>query len=144
MSIRLSRLLHRLHHQRSGAVAVEFGLVMPLFIAMFMGMVEYSFVYFTYGSMQSAARDVTRQVAVNTISMASVDQAVKSRLPGWAQGSASVNISETAPGNPAYNVYQLNVSVPIAQATPFRFYTLSQSSDVRTHVEMKQELPFVE
>lgn len=129
---------------RRGSVAVEFGLVMPLFIAMFMAMLEYSFVFFTYGSMQAAARDVTRQVAVNTLSVGDAADAVKARLPGWAQGNAEVDVAESAPGNPAVNVYTVDIEVPIRRATPFSFYTLSQDSDVHTRVEMKQELPFVE
>lgn len=142
--MQLFRNLQAARRNRRGSVAVEFGLVMPLFIAMFMGMLEYSFVFFTYGSMQAAARDVTRQVAVNTLSVADAADAVKDRLPGWAQGDAQVQVEESDPGNPAANVYVIDVDVPIAHATPFNFYTLSQDSGVHTRVEMKQELPFVQ
>ena len=134
----------KLGRDRKGSVAAEFGLVMPLFIGMFMGMVEYSFVYFTNGSMQAAARDVARQVAVNTVPAANAETVLKARLPGWARDNATVLLTQSAPGNPATNVYTMEVDVPISKASPFRFYTAAQTGDIAASVEMKQELPFVE
>lgn len=137
-------MLGRLARNRKGVVAAEFGLVMPLFLGMFMGMVEYSFVYFTYGSMQAATRDVTRQLAVNTIPVGSVETNLKNRLPGWARQNATVLVTQSTPANPATNVFNVEVDLPISKASPFRFYTLTQSGDIAATVEMKQELPFVE
>lgn len=134
----------RMGRDRKGAVAAEFGLVMPLFIGMFMGMVEYSFVYFTYGAMQAATRDVARQVAVNTVPYAQAPDVLKARLPGWVRPNATVVMSQSAPGNPATNVYSMEVDVPISRASPFRFYTAAQTGDIAASVQMKQELPFVE
>lgn len=137
-------MLKRLRQDGSGAVAVEFGLVMPLFIGMFLGMIEYSAVFFTYGAMQSAARDVTRQVAVNTLLPGSAEAEVKGRLPKWAQGDVTVLVSQSAPANPAINVITTTVELPIAKATPISFYTKAQTTEIGSTVEMKQELPFVE
>ena len=138
------RMPGRLVKDRKGVVAAEFGLVMPLFLGMFMGMVEYSFVYFTYGSMQAATRDVTRQMAVNTISVGDAESKVKGRLPGWVRNDATVTVTQSAPGNPATNVFTIEVDVPISKASPFRFYTIAQTGDIAASVQMKQELPFVE
>lgn len=134
----------KLARDRKGAVAAEFGLVMPLFISMFMGMVEYSFVYFTYGSMQAAARDVTRQIAVNTLSVSQATAEVKSRMPGWTQSSLTVVVNQSTPGNPATNVYTVQVALPIGKAAPISFYTKAQTGNISSTTEMKQELPFVE
>ena len=134
----------KLAHDRKGAVAAEFGLVMPLFISMFMGMVEYSFVYFTYGSMQAATRDVGRQLAVNTLSAGQASAEVKERMPAWARNTVTVLVSSTTPANPATNVLTVRVAVPLANASPFSFFTRAQSGSISSSVEMKQELPFVE
>lgn len=134
----------KLARDRKGAVAVEFGLVMPLFISMFMGMAEYSFVYFTYGSMQAATRDVSRQMAVNTLSVGQAEAEVKSRLPNWARDAVTVVVNQSAAANPATNVFTMQVDLPISNATPLSFFTKTQSTDISTLVEMKQELPFVE
>lgn len=138
------RMLRRLQRDRRGAIAVEFALVMPVFIGMFMGMMEYSTVYFTYGAIQSATRDVTRQLAVNTLLPGNAQAEIKSRLPKWAQGDVTVLVSQSAPANPAINVITTTVELPISKATPIPFYTKAQTTDIGSVVEMKQELPFVE
>lgn len=134
----------KLAKDRKGAIAVEFALVMPLFISMFMGMVEYSFVYFTYGSMQSATRDVTRQIAVNTLPVGQAEAELKERMPVWARDAVTVSVNQSAQANPATNVFTMRADLPIGNAAPVSFFTKAQSSDISTLVEMKQELPFVE
>ncbi|MCG2840576.1 pilus assembly protein [Sandaracinobacter sp. RS1-74] len=134
----------KLARSRRGAVAAEFGLVMPLFISMFMGMVEYSFVYFTYGNMQAATRDVTRQLAVNTLMPGQAEAELKRRMPPWASDSVTVSVNQSAPSNPATNVITMTTDLPIAKATPIGFFTKAQTTDISSSVEMKQELPFVE
>lgn len=137
-------LLRRLARSARGAVAAEFALVLPILIVMFFGMIEYGFIYFTYGSMQAAARDVARQVAVNTLAPGDTGTEVRNRLPDWAKSAATVTATASDPGNPATNVYRIDIEVPISNATPVPLFTLAQSSSIHTHVEMKQELPFVE
>jgi Flp pilus assembly protein TadG len=144
MGIRKLSMPGKLARDRKGAVAAEFGLVMPLFISMFMGMVEYSFVYFTYGAMQSATRDVTRQLAVNTLSTAQATGEVKDRMPAWARSAVTVLVTSTTPANPATNVITVRVDVPIGDSSPLSFFTRTQSGSISSSVEMKQELPFVE
>lgn len=138
------RMLRKLRHDRRGAIAAEFALVMPVFIGMFMGMMEYSTVYFTYGAMQSATRDVTRQLAVNTLLPGQAQAVIKARMPKWARGDVTVLVTQTTPTNPATNVITTQVELPIAKATPIAFYTKTQTTDIGSTVEMKQELPFVE
>jgi Flp pilus assembly protein TadG len=133
-----------LWRDRKGAAAAEFGLVAPLLVAMTLGMTEYSMVFFSYGAMQSAARDVARQVAVNTLPAGSAQTEVRERVPSWVRDSVTVSVTQTTPANPATNVYTMRVQAPIAAATPISFYTKAQSSQLSTTVEMKQELPFVE
>jgi Flp pilus assembly protein TadG len=134
----------KLARDRKGVVAAEFGLVMPLFISMFMGMVEYSFVYFTYGSMQSATRDVARQLAVNTMTTTQATTEVKERMPAWARNAVTVLVTSTTPANPATNVITVRVDVPIGDSSPLSFFTKTQTGAISSSIEMKQELPFVE
>lgn len=136
------RLLRRTGRSKSGAAAVEFALVVPVLFAFFFGMIEYGFVYFTYGTMQAAARDVVRQMAVNTIDADDGEAEVRSRLPDWAFGDAAITVTQTDATNPITNIYQIDVEVPVSSATPMAFFSRAQSSNVHTRVQMKQELPF--
>lgn len=143
MAFRIANLLGRLGKSGRGAIIAEFALVMPIVAGLLLGMIEYSFVLFTYGSLQAAVRDVSRQVAVNSIGAGDAGAAVRNRLPPWARAGATVSVTASTPGNPATNVYTVEAEVPMASATPVPFYTRAQSGGVSTHVEMKQELPFV-
>lgn len=125
-------------------MAVEFALVLPALMSLMYGTIEFGTMLYAYSSMQTAARDVTRQVAVNAITMASGPAEIKSRLPSWMQNAATAVIVQTAPANPATNVYTTTVEVDASKATPIAFFTKATSTKLRTEVEMKQELPFTE
>ncbi|TPE61825.1 pilus assembly protein [Sandaracinobacter neustonicus] len=135
-------LLRRLRRRRDGAVAVEFALVLPVLMGLLFGTIEYGLTLFTYSSMQTAARDVTRQMAVNTVASGSAVTEIRNRLPGWMRTSATITVSQSAAGNAATNVYTTVVSVPMSKASPLAFYTKATSESLRTEVKMKQELPF--
>ncbi|PZU51345.1 MAG: hypothetical protein DI568_01790 [Sphingomonas sp.] len=135
-------LLKRLGARRDGSVAIEFALVTPVLLGLLFGTVEYGLTLFTYSSMQSAARDVTRQMAVNTMASTGAAAEIRSRLPGWARANATITVAQTTPSNAATNVYTTVVTVPMAKASPINFYSKSTSSTLRTEIEMKQELPF--
>lgn len=139
---RPASLLKRLGVRRDGSVAVEFALVTPVLMGLLFGTIEYGLSLFAYSSMQTAARDVTRQVAVNTVASGSAVAEIRSRLPGWMRANATITVSQSAPGNAATNVFTTVVSVPLSQASPLTFYTKTTTSLMRTEVRMKQELPF--
>jgi hypothetical protein len=127
---------------RRGAVSVEAAVLFPVLITLVMGTVEFGMLIFTYSAMQTATREVTRQVAVNFANAASAEELVAERLPGWAAGGVDVSVNQSAPGTPESNVITLTATMPIDSATPVRLLTLlSEDWDLRSVVAMKQELP---
>lgn len=142
MQSRPASLLKRLGIRRDGSVAVEFALVTPILMGLLFGTIEYGLSLFTYSSMQTAARDVTRQMAVNTVASTAAVAEIRSRLPGWMRTNATITVSQSAAGNAATNVYTTVVSVPMSKASPINFYTSATSGTMRTEIKMKQELPF--
>jgi predicted secreted protein len=107
------------------------------------GSFEFGVAYFSYSAAQAAVRDVTRQVAVNTMPVGNASSAIRSRLPDWARDAASISITQSSPANPATNVYTVVVSMPMSAATPLQFFTLATNSTLRTELRMKQEMPYV-
>lgn len=125
-----------------GAVAVEAALVAPVLIALVMGTMEYGLLLFTYSSMQSAGREVTRQIAVNYTAAANAETLVKSRLPTWSKGSTTIQVTQSAPADPTTNVIAMTISVPAREATPLNFFlSLGGNWTLSTEVRMKQEVP---
>lgn len=129
---------------RKGAVAAEFALIVPLMSAIAFGTIEYGSLFFSYSAMQAASRDLARQVAVNTISIEAAQDEAELRVPRYMRDDVSVAVFQSAPGNPAANVYTFRMSVPAKQATIMPFFTRGGDMMLQTETEMKQELPFSE
>lgn len=140
---RLGLALRRARACRRGAAATEFALVLPVLMALLFGTFEYGLAFFSYNAMQNAARDVGRQVAINTMLVNNAEGAIRSRLPGWARQSATVSVQQSAPANPNTNVYTFVVSMPMSAATPIQFFSKVANPTLRTELRMKQELPYV-
>jgi Flp pilus assembly protein TadG len=137
-----TRVFTRLVSFRRGSVSVEAAVLFPVLITLVMGTIEFGMLIFTYSAMQTAAREVTRQVAVNFADAASAQDLIAERLPGWAADGARVTVNQSAPANPESNVITLTVTMPVESATPIRLLTLmSEDWDLRSQVAMKQELP---
>lgn len=138
-------MLGRILRCRRGATAVEAALVLPLVITFVLGVIEFSLLFFTVSSMQTAARDIARQVAINAVSPATAETAIIERIPDWARDGLNVDVKESAPGDPEKNVITLRLSMAASAATPLPLFSYAAGGwDVATEVEMKQELPFVE
>ncbi len=132
----------RLLSCRRGAVSVEAAIIFPVMIALAMGVTEFGLMIFTFSSMQTAAREVTRQLSVNFTTQAAAEAAVRDRLPTWSAGAAAVVVAQSAPANPEANVIRVEVSMPASEATPVTFFTnMAEDWTLRTEVTMKQELP---
>jgi Flp pilus assembly pilin Flp len=128
--------------QRDGTAAVEFALLLPVMTSMILGALEFSGIFFSYSAMQTAARDVTRQIAVNTMPQSEAEDAVRARVPGWMREAVQMELAQSAPGDPNSNVIEMRLLVPAHAATPLHFFTRSLDWELVTRVEMKQELPF--
>ncbi|WP_088310863.1 TadE/TadG family type IV pilus assembly protein [Novosphingobium sp. B 225] len=61
---KLSRLLLALRQDRSGSVAIEFGLIGPLFLAMFLGVLQIGIAMQNQNALRSISADVARHAAV--------------------------------------------------------------------------------
>ncbi len=127
---------------RRGSTAVEAAIIFPVLIALLIATIEFSFVLYTNNALQTAAREVARQLAVNYIPQAAVADEVAGRLPPWVDGAATVTVSETAPADPATNLMTVNVTLPVADATPINLFNhMVGGMTLNTSVTMKQELP---
>lgn len=75
-------MISRLISCRRGATGVEAAILWPILIVMVIGVMKFALLLFTYSSMQVAARDVTRQLALNVMAPAQAVDEIDSRMPG--------------------------------------------------------------
>lgn len=125
-----------------GAVAVEAALVFPILFTLIFAAIEVSVVFTTFGAMQSAGRDVTRQLSINAMMPGAVAAEVRDRLPAWARDAATVTVVQSTPGEPETNQFDIEIRLPAESASPFRAFTaLATGWTLTTAVSMKQEMP---
>ena len=135
-------MLRRFASCRRGASAVEAALVFPILIALLLGTIEFSFVLYTNNALQTATREVARQLAVNYLLEPAVADEVAGRLPPWVGDGAAVTVTQSAPADPATNLMTVAVTLPVADATPINLFNhMVGGMTLNTSVTMKQELP---
>ena len=127
---------------RRGVVSVEAAILLPVFLMVLVGAMEFGLMIFTYSALQTAVRDATRQIAVNFADPADVETAVAGALPLWSRDRLVVAVEQSAPADPATNVITVRASVPAEHATPVRLFSRATGEwSLQSAVAMKQELP---
>lgn len=76
-------MLAQLFGDRRGSPAFEMALMMPVLLTMFVGVVQYALLYYTYNAMIGASRSATRAVAMGTMSTAQAEALARGMLPPW-------------------------------------------------------------
>ena len=127
---------------KTGAIAVEFAIIMPIFTFMLFSIIEFGFVFVAYGAMHFAAGNTARQVGVNALAASGAEAAVKSIMPKWVADASTVTTTSTVDPNPLKSSVTITVSAPVSGATPLSFFTLAPSWILSTTVVARQELPY--
>jgi Flp pilus assembly protein TadG len=96
--------------RKSGAIAAEFALIVPLVSVMLFGVLQFGFAIYTYNAMETAARTGARQIVFGT-NVAAAESATRASLPGWVADEATVNSVEDDDG-----IARMTVTVPGSSA----------------------------
>jgi Flp pilus assembly protein TadG len=140
----VTRRLFGLRSCQRGAASTELALILPLLTTMILGVFEYGTVIYSYSAMQFGANRVARTVAVNRMTDAQAETAVRGFLPGWVRDDVTVSVSQTAPADADTNLVQVQVAVAADQATILPLLTRMVPWQLTANVVMKQELPYVD
>lgn len=124
----------------AGVSAVEFAIIMPVFMVMLMGAIEFGLIVFTFNAAQNAARDVARQLASNRITATSAAATAQGKVPSWVSSSTTVSVSQTTPGTASTNQFTVDIYIPapVASVTGFLSWTY-RSLILHASVTMQQE-----
>lgn len=98
---------------RRGGAAFEFALLVPLFMTMMLGTIQYGTLFYTYNAMIGAARTAARAVAIGSQNATTAAATARTTLPNWVPGAdytvtivdavagGEVSAEITAPSNEA-------------------------------------------
>lgn len=107
----MNRSISRARKGERGAVAVEFALIAPIFLALVVGIVEFSHAYNLQISVTQAAREAAREMAIEDDQGAAA-LAAAAGAPGLNSGSFAYSFS------PAACADDENITVSITYPAP--------------------------
>lgn len=127
-------------YNTSGASAIEFALIIPLFIVILMAIIEFGMIFYVQNSIQSAARDIGRQLSTNRLAMADAPSAARKEIGLWLIDQVKVSVTQSAPTNPAANDITVDISVSALNAAPTNFLgTFYADTTLHGVATMRQE-----
>lgn len=127
-------LLRRFARQEEGVAALEFGLVAPIFIVAFLGVLELGRIGFTAAALHYAAEEGTRYaiVRMGTADAETIQTFANQRLVGVVDGQTAV-ITTTMPVDEVSGSQIISVRVEMEYQPWFSFimpeFTLSGQSE---------------
>ena len=132
----MKRLLTRFVHDTSGAVLVEFALILPLLLLLLFGSITWSYSMSLNDAMFDAARQGARALSVGSATEAQAQGAALAVLVDWP-----VTFTATAEdtGSTGTEDVRVVVSTDNPMATLFAFVPLPAT--VRAEVVMRKETP---
>lgn len=99
---------------RDGVAAIEFALIIPIVLTLFLGIIQFGFILFIQNHMFDVARDSVRRFAVGETTQAETVQYAQDALLNW-------NITYTVvvtphPNDPDDNDVNIRISLPRSSA----------------------------
>ena len=120
----------------SGAAAVEFAIILPIFVAVLFGIIQFGSVLFLHNNMMNAARETARRMSVAELDAAGAPAYANNYLAGWGL-TFTVNATEPGAGVPNGDV-TVQITVPAANATLVNF-PLTWPGTLTAQVIMRRE-----
>lgn len=128
----------RLSRCEKGSTAVEFALVIPVFLLFLSGIFQFGMVMFLQNNMSNVARDVSRRLAVGDLTVTEAAASAEGSLINWGI-DYTVQVIEPDPSDPADKDITVFISAPMEQAAMFDLLGILEGNNVATSVTMRLE-----
>jgi Flp pilus assembly protein TadG len=127
----------RFGREQRGAAAVEMAVVLPIFVLVLAGVVQFGAAMYSYASMMHAAREGARYMAVDGWTSTATSAKVKSLVASWVPPS-NITVTATLPAAGESDV-SVEVQVPLGKAMLVNFLDIGSSYTLKTKVTMRKE-----
>ncbi|MEZ5839880.1 MAG: TadE/TadG family type IV pilus assembly protein [Hyphomicrobiales bacterium] len=101
-----------------GVAAVEAAMILPLFVGIALGIVDYGGLFYLRHEMNMVANEVTRGMALGQMSLVEAESRAAAMLPEWGGVRFTITASE-----PTADEVKMEISVPTEEAALANFVT---------------------
>ena len=128
MSVSVSRRLRRIWRDRSGAAAVEFAFVFPVFLGLMVSIFQFGWAQHKLSSIRWAMEAASRDLQLTpTLTEAQMSTKVKAKLASIADQNVTITMTSDTVGTTTikklHGVYTTNVGVPYLATVPINWST---------------------
>ena len=130
----MKRFTRRFCASQAGASAVEFAMVLPIFVTMVLGTIQMAIVYYQAGTVQHALEETAREVMIDpNMTLSQIESSIEVRLEALTSQQVSVTYSVDTSG--PVSIAQVNASFTIEVVIPF-VPGFSVPFDAETHIPL--------
>jgi Flp pilus assembly protein TadG len=109
----IAPIVRRLSQDRRGGPAAEFALLLPIMATIFVGIIQYGSLFYTYHAMSTAARTAVRAIAIGSQNATTAAATARDALPPWVpKADYAVVIVDGAAGSQV----SAQITAPAAKA----------------------------
>ncbi len=129
--------------REDGQSMVEFALILPIFLLILCGIIDFGWLFYNQLSLNNACREGARYAVVNTAEGANT-QAIIEHIDNttttvFANDGVNINIEYSSPGDPTLGDVTVSLEADITFFTPVLSTVLGKEKTITSTVIMKVE-----
>ena len=129
--------------REDGQAMVEFALILPIFLLILCGIIDFGWLFYNQLSLNNACREGARYAVVNTADDAST-QAIKNHIENttttvFANDGVDIKIEYSSPNDPTAGDITVSMEAEISFFTPVLSTVLGKEKTITSTVIMKVE-----
>lgn len=129
--------------QEDGQAMVEFALILPIFLLILCGIIDFGWLFYNQLSLNNACREGARYAVVNTAEDASTQAIINhienSTTTVFANDGVDIEITYTAPNDPTSGDIKVTLEAEISFFTPVLSTVMGKEKTITSTVIMKVE-----
>lgn len=120
------------YRDRRGATAIEFAFILPIFLLMVAGIVQFGAIFFLQNNMSSVAQDTSRRVAVGQLTATEAETYAEGKLVNWG---VSYTVAVTEPDSDVV----VDISAPLSEAALIDLHGFFDGATLRAQSTARRE-----
>lgn len=126
-----------------GQAMVEFALILPIFLLILCGIIDFGWLFYNQLSLNNACREGARYAVVNTAdnadTQAIINHIENSEIHVFANDGVDITVTYSSPGDPTAGDITVNMSADISFFTPVLSTIMGKEKTITSTVVMKVE-----
>lgn len=139
----MKKLLFKKSKREDGQAMVEFALILPVFLLILCGIIDFGWLFYNQLSLNNACREGARYAVVHTAedadTQAIINHIEKTTTTVFANDGVDITVEYTSPADPTSGDIRVNLEADISFFTPVLSTILGKEKTITSTVIMKVE-----